>query len=78
MIGWPMRRALVVLSVALLSLAACVDTASAQLPARVATPYTLMDDETRLQLQGGVEVPVRGNGLDRVRLLLLHPAALPR
>ena len=62
MIGWPMRRALVVLSVALLSLAACVDTASAQLPARVATPYTLMDDETRLQLQGGVETPVRGNG----------------
>ncbi len=62
MIGRPMRRAFVPLSVALLSLAACVDTASAQLPARVATPYTLLDDETRLQLQGGVETPVRGNG----------------
>jgi hypothetical protein len=62
MIGRLMRRALVVLSVALLSLAAWVETASAQLPARVATPYTLMDDETRLQLQGGVETPVRGNG----------------
>ena len=62
MIGRLMRRALVVLSVALLSLAACVDSASAQLPARVTTPYTLMDDETRVQLQGGVEIPVRGNG----------------
>ena len=62
MIARPMRRALVVLSVVLLPLAACVDTASAQLPARVATPYTLMDDETRLQLQGGVETPARGNG----------------
>ena len=62
MIGRLMRRALVVRSVALLLLAACVETASAQLPARVATPYTLMDDEPRLQLQGGVETPVRGNG----------------
>ena len=62
MIGQPMRRALVVLSVALLPLAACVDIVSAQLPARVATPYTLMDDETRVQLQGGVETPLRGNG----------------
>ena len=62
MIGRPMQRALVVLSVALVSLAACVEIASAQLPARVATPYTLMDDETRLQLQGGVETPLRGNG----------------
>ncbi len=61
MIDRLMRRALVVLSVALLSLAARVDPVSAQLPARVATPYTLMDDETRLQLQGGVETPLRGN-----------------
>ena len=39
-----------------------VDIASAQVPARVATPYTLMDDETRTYIEGGVEVPLKGNG----------------
>ena len=62
MLARRMLRAPIVLSLTLLSLAVRVDPVSAQLPARVATPYTLMDDETRLQLQGGVETPVRGNG----------------
>jgi hypothetical protein len=39
-----------------------VDIASAQVPARVAPPYTLMDDETRRYIEGGVEVPLKGNG----------------
>jgi hypothetical protein len=39
-----------------------VGIASAQVPAPVATPYTLMDAETRTYIQGGVETPVKGNG----------------
>jgi len=46
----------------LLLLSAPVDIASAQLPARVETPYTLMDNETRTYIQVGVESPMRGNG----------------
>jgi hypothetical protein len=39
-----------------------VGIASAQVPAPVATPYTLMDAETRTYIQGGVETPLKGNG----------------
>ena len=46
----------------LLLLSAPVDIASAQLPARVETPYTLMDKESRTYIQVGVESPMRGNG----------------
>jgi len=45
-----------------LLLSALVDIASAQVPARVETPYTLMDAESRTVLQGGVSTPLRGNG----------------
>ena len=38
-----------------------VDIASAQVPARVETPYTLMDAESRTLLEGGAETPLRGN-----------------
>ncbi len=46
----------------LLPLSAAVDIAFAQVPARVETPYTLMDAESRTYIQGGVETPLRGNG----------------
>ena len=46
----------------LLVVSAPVAIASAQVPARVAPPYTLMDDETRTYIEGGVEVPLKGNG----------------
>jgi hypothetical protein len=62
MIGRLMPHALIVLPLTLLPLAACVDTVSAQVPARVATPYTLIDDENRLTFQVGAETPLRGNG----------------
>src|ERR1700730_13321046 len=39
-----------------------VDIASAQVPARVETPYPLMDAESRTLLEGGAEPPLRGNG----------------
>jgi hypothetical protein len=49
-----------------LALAGHVDTASAQLPApvpaKVETPYTLMDDESRTRIEVGAEGPLRGNG----------------
>jgi hypothetical protein len=57
-----MPHALIVLPLTLLPLAACVDTVSAQVPARVATPYTLMDDQNRITFQVGAETPLRGNG----------------
>jgi hypothetical protein len=46
----------------LLLLSAPVDIASAQVPARVQTPYTLMDAENRKNIEGAVETPLRGNG----------------
>ena len=46
----------------LLQLTASFDTASAQVPARIEPPYTLMDAETRTYLQAGGETPMRGNG----------------
>src|ERR1700682_941139 len=49
-------------SLILLLLSALADIASAQIPARVETPYTLMDAESRTFIEGGVEYPLRGNG----------------
>jgi hypothetical protein len=46
----------------LLLLSTHVDSASAQVPARVAPPYTLIDDESRANIEGGIEAPLRGNG----------------
>jgi hypothetical protein len=46
----------------LLLCAPVVDIASAQIPAPVATPYTLMDAETRTYIEGGIETPLKGNG----------------
>src|SRR6266540_4982734 len=46
----------------LLLLSAPVNVASAQVPARVETPYTLIDADSRTHIEGGVETPVRGNG----------------
>jgi hypothetical protein len=48
--------------VVLLLLSASVGIASAQVPARVETPYTLMDAGSRKNIEGGVESPLRGNG----------------
>ena len=55
-------RPVKVASLILLLLSALVGVASAQLPARVETPYTLMDAESRTFFEGGVEYPLRGNG----------------
>jgi hypothetical protein len=60
--GRLMLRALIVLPIILLLPAARVDTVSAQVPARVETPYTLIDAESRTFIEGGVETPLRGNG----------------
>ena len=60
--GRRLRRSLLLLPLTLLALAARVDTGSAQVPARVAAPYTLMDDGDRLNLEFGAETPLRGNG----------------
>lgn len=46
----------------LVRLSGPVDIASAQVPAPVETPYTLIDDESRTHFEGGVEAPLRGNG----------------
>jgi hypothetical protein len=46
----------------MLLLSAPVEIVSAQVPARVAPPYTLMDAETRTYIEGGVETPLKGNG----------------
>ena len=54
-------RPVAVASLVLL-LSALVNIASAQVPARVETPYTLIDAEHRTYLQVGVESPLRGNG----------------
>jgi len=55
-------RLVAVARLILLLLSAPVDIASAQIPARVETPYTRMDAETRKNIEGGVETPLRGNG----------------
>ena len=55
-------RPAAVSSLLLLLLSASTGIASAQLPARVETPYTLMDTESRTFLEGGVELPLKGNG----------------
>jgi hypothetical protein len=46
----------------LLLLSAPAGIASAQLPAGVEMPYTLIDDKSRTYIEGGVETPLRGNG----------------
>ena len=46
----------------LLLLSAPVDSVSAQVPVPVETPYTLLDDESRLHFEAGAEAPLRGNG----------------
>jgi hypothetical protein len=51
-----------VAALSLLLLSAPVDIASAQVPVPVETPYTLMDDESRLHFEAGAEAPLRGNG----------------
>lgn len=38
------------------------DIASAQVPAPVETPYTLIDAESRTYVEGGLSAPLRGNG----------------
>jgi hypothetical protein len=58
----PGMRPVVVAPLILLLLSAPVDIASAQVPARVETPYTLIDAESRTYIEGGVETPLRGNG----------------
>ena len=55
-------RPVAVAPLILLLLSAPVDIASAQVPARVETPYTLIDAESRTYIEGGVETPLRGNG----------------
>src|SRR5512132_1154215 len=55
-------RWLAVAPLMLLLLSATADIASAQVPARVATPYTLMDAESRTIIEGGLETPMNGNG----------------
>ena len=55
-------RPVAIASLVLLLLSALVSIASAQVPARVETPYTLIDAESRTYLQAGVENPLRGNG----------------
>lgn len=59
--GGVMRRpVLIPLMLGLLSVPAGI--ASAQFPAGVEMPYTLMDAESRTFIEGGVETPLRGNG----------------
>ena len=55
-------RLVVAATVVVLLHSAPVDVASAQIPARVPPPYTLMDAESRVSLQVGIETPLRGNG----------------
>ena len=49
-------------TIGMLILPLSVGIGSAQVPARVETPYTLIDAESRTFIQAGVETPVRGNG----------------
>ena len=55
-------RPVMIAPLILLLLSAPVDVASAQVPARVETPYTLMDAESRTLFEAGAETPLRGNG----------------
>jgi hypothetical protein len=49
-------------TVGMLILPLSVGIGSAQVPARVETPYTLIDAESRTYIEGGIETPLRGNG----------------
>ncbi len=55
-------RSLILFLLTVFALGARVDTTSAQVPARVETPYTLMDAESRRIFEVGAETPLRGNG----------------
>jgi hypothetical protein len=55
-------RPVLVVPLILLLLSVPAGIAFAQLPARVETPYTVMDAESRTFIEGGVEYPLRGNG----------------
>jgi hypothetical protein len=55
-------RPVVAVSLVLLLFSAFVDIAVGQVPARIETPYTLIDAERRAYIQGGGESPLRGNG----------------
>ena len=59
-------RPVTLVLVTLLLLSTHIDSVSAQVPpqvpARVAPPYTLMDAESRANIEGGIEAPLRGNG----------------
>jgi hypothetical protein len=60
--GCLIPRPAMVAALSLLLLSAPVEIASAQVPVPVETPYTLMDDESRLHFEAGAEAPLRGNG----------------
>jgi len=60
--GRLLLRSLILFPLTALALGARVDTTSAQVPARVETPYTLMDAESRRIFEVGAETPLRGNG----------------
>jgi len=60
--GYVILRPVVIAPLILLLLSAPAGIASAQLPARVETPYSLIDAESRTFIEGGVETPLRGNG----------------
>jgi hypothetical protein len=60
--GYLILRPVAIAPLILLLLSAPARIASAQLPARVETPYTLIDAESRTFIEGGVETPLKGNG----------------
>jgi hypothetical protein len=57
-----MRLVAIAVLMWLLLSAPVVDIASAQVPVPVYPPYTLIDAETRSYVEGGIEVPLKGNG----------------
>jgi hypothetical protein len=60
--GYLILRPIMIAPLILLLICAPAHIASAQLPARVETPYTLIDAESRTFIEGGVETPLKGNG----------------
>jgi hypothetical protein len=60
--GYLSLRPVVIAPLVLLLLSAPADIASAQIPARVETPYSLIDAESRTFIEGGIETPLKGNG----------------
>jgi hypothetical protein len=70
--GPRLRRSLLVFPLSLLALAACVDTLSAQVPARVATPYSdrrrWVEFMMTFELGLGKPDPARALGVDSPQL----------